>query len=60
MASLSLAVTNKASGPAPGTSKYGKQFGQGTIPLFKGTGKSGLTPIEAVDPSQTVTPQVQQ
>ncbi|KAE9371096.1 hypothetical protein N431DRAFT_467304 [Stipitochalara longipes BDJ] len=45
---------------AQGASKYGKQFGEGTIALFHGTGKSGLTPIELVDPSISSTIPIQQ
>jgi hypothetical protein len=60
MASPSSVASGGASEAVQGTSKYGKQSGEGTIALFKGTGKSGLTPIEAVDPNRAATTQSQQ
>jgi hypothetical protein len=60
MASPSSVASGGASEAVQGTSKYGRQFGEGTTALFKGTGKSGLTPIEAVIPNRAATTQSQQ
>jgi hypothetical protein len=37
-------------------SAYAELFGESQNPLFKGTGKSGLTPTEAIDPSLPLSP----
>ena len=59
MDSPSSIISDEVSDPTQGRSKYGKQFGEGTIPMFKGTGKSGLTPIDPVNPNVAVKPESQ-